>query len=179
MGLVEAKIKVLEKLWEEGAPMKSKDLAQRVGLGIAATNMHLLGLRKTGHVSTPQHGYYAITDLGKKVIGLPQIDKAHAAKILSHVPADKAFHFYTGMHQYLGIHANSLSDFCDKVEKFNVKSIEFHVSRRDFENWFKSLGDEELAKRMSLIHNMNLHGEELRKKVYEAAKHRLEELKRL
>jgi len=179
MGLVEAKMKILEKLWEEGQPMKSKEVAQKLGLGVAATTMHLLGLKKTRHVFTPQHGYYAITDLGKEAIGLPKIDKAHATKILSHVPADRAFHFYTGMHQYLGVHANSLSDFCDKVEKVNVKSVEFHVSRRDFENWFKSLGDAELAKRMSVIHSMNLHGDDLRKKVHEATKLRLEELKRL
>jgi len=179
MGLVEAKMKILEKLWEEGQPMKSKEVAQKIGLGIAATTMHLLGLKKTGHVSAPQHGYYAITDLGKEVIGLPRIDKAHATKVLSHVSTDKAFHFYTGVHEYLGVQANSLSDFCDKVEKVSVKSVEFHVSRRDFENWFKSLGDTELAKRMSVIHSMNLHGEDLKKKVHEAAKLRLEELKRL
>jgi len=178
MGLVEAKMKILKRLWEEEQPMKSKEVAQKVGLGIAATTMHLLGLKKTGHVSTPQHGYYAITDLGKEALGLPRIDRAQATKILSHVPTDKAFHFYTGMHQYLGVHANSLSDFCDKVEKMNVKSVEFHVSRRDFENWFQSLGDAELAKRMSVIHSLNLHGEDLRKKVHESSKLRLEELKR-
>jgi len=179
MGLVEAKMKILQKLWEEGQPMKSKEVAQKLGLGIAATTMHLLGLKKSGHVFTPQHGYYAITDLGKEALGFPRIDKAHVTKILSHLPADKAFHFYTGMHQYLGIHANSLADFCDKVEKVSVKSVEFHVARRDFENWFKSLGDAELAKRMGVIHSMNLRGEDLRKKVHEAAKLRLEELKRL
>jgi DNA-binding CsgD family transcriptional regulator len=179
MGLVEAKMKVLEKLWEEGKPMALKDVAQKTGLKIAATNMHLLGLKKTGHVSTPQHGHYAITDLGKEAIGLPKIDKAHATKILGHVSTDKAFHFYTGLHQHLGVHANSLADFCDKIEKVSVKTVEFHVPRKDFENWFRSLGDIELAKRMGLIHNMNLHGEELRKKVHEAAKHRLEELKRI
>jgi len=179
MSLVEAKTKILQKLWEEGQPMKSKEVALKLGLGIAATTMHLLGLKKSGHVFTPQHGYYAITDLGKEAIGLPRIDKAQATKILSHLPTDKAFHFYTGMHQYSGNHANSLSDFCDKVEKISVKSVEFHVSRRDFENWFKSLGDAELARRMSVVHNMNLHAEDLRKKVQEAAKLRLEELKRL
>jgi hypothetical protein len=179
MGLVETKMKVLEKLWEEGKPMALKDVAQKTGLKVAATNMHLLGLKKTGHVSTPLHGFYAITELGKEAIGLPKLDKTHATKILSHVSTDKAFHFYTGLHQHLGVHANSLADFCDKIEKASVKTVEFHVPRKDFENWFRSLGDIELAKRMSLIHNMNLHGEELRKKVHEAAKHRLEELKRI
>jgi hypothetical protein len=179
MSLAEAKKKVLEKLWEEGKPIELKDVAQKTGFKVAATNMHLLGLRKTGHVSSPQHGRYMITDLGKEALGLPKIDKAHASKILGHVPNDKAFHFYTGLHQYLGVLANSLAEFCDKVEKISVKSVEFHISRKDFEHWFRSLGDVELARRTALIQNANLHGEELRKKLLEAAKHRLEELKRL
>ena len=41
-----------------------------------------------------------------------------------------------------------------------------------------SWGDVELAKRLGLIRNMHLRGEDLRTKVYEAVKHRLEELKR-
>jgi len=179
MGLVEAKIKILEKLWEEQQPMRSKDVAQRMNLGVAATTMHLLGLKKGGYVYTPQHGYYAITDKGKEAIGLPKIEKAHAAKILSNLPHDKAFHFYTGVHQYTGVLANSLADFYDKLQKIDVKSVEFHVSRKDFEQWIQSLGDVELAKRLGLIRGMHLHGEDLRKRVHEAVKHRLEELKRI
>jgi len=179
MSLVAAKMKILERLWEEGQPMRSKDVAQKIGLGVAATTMHLLGLKKTGHVLTPKHGYYAITDLGKESIGIPKIDKAHAAKILNNVPHDKAFHFYTGMHQYTGVLANSLADFCDKIQKVNVKSVEFHISQKDFEHWVKGLGDTELAKRLGLIRNMNLHGEELRRKIHEVTKVRLEELQRL
>ena len=178
MGLVEAKKRILKKLWEEGQPLRSRDVAQKVELGVAATTMHLLGLKRVGYVFTPKHGYYAITDLGKEAIGLPKIDKTSAAKILSSVPTDKAFHFYTGMHQYLGVYANSLSDFCDKLQKVSVKSIEFHVPRKDFENWFQGLGDTELAKRMGIIRDMNLRGEDLRKKVYESVRLRLEELKR-
>jgi hypothetical protein len=171
-------MEILEKLWEEERPMRSKDVAQKIGLGVAASTMHLLGLKRTGHVFTPQHGYYAITDLGKQAIGLPKIDKTHAAKILSNTSTDKAFHFYTGMHQYSRVYANSLSDFCEKIQKVDAKSIEFHVPRKDFENWFQSLGDIELAKRMSRISNMNLRGEDLRKRVLEAARLRLEELRR-
>jgi predicted transcriptional regulator len=179
MGLVEAKMKILEKLWEEQQPMKAKDIAQKMNLGVAAATMHLLGLKKWGYVSTPKHGYYAITDLGKETIGLPKIDKANAAKILSNLTHDKAFHFYTGLHQYTHVLASSLADFYDKLQKIDVKSVEFHISRKDFEHWFQSLGDVELAKRLGLIRGMQLHGEELRTRVYEAVKHRLEELKNI
>jgi len=179
MGLVEAKMKILEALWEAGTPMKSKDVAQKTGLGVAAATMHLLGLKKSGHVHTPQHGLYAITDVGKEAIGLPKIDKAHSVKILSHLPTDKAFHFYTGVHQYTHVIAHSLAEFSDKLQKIDVKSVEFHIPRKDFENWVHSLGDLELAKRLSVIRNMHAHGEDLRTRVYEAVKHRLEELKHI
>jgi predicted transcriptional regulator len=179
MGLVEVKMKILEKLWEEQQPMKAKDVAQKMKLGVAAVTMHLLGLKKLGYVSTPKHTYYAITDKGKETIGLPKIDKTNAAKILSNLPHDKAFHFYTGMHQYTNILASSLADFCDKIQKIDVKSVEFHVTRKDFEQWFQSLGDVELAKRLNLIRGMQLHGEELRTRVYKTVKYRLEELKHI
>ena len=179
MGLVEAKMKILEALWTEGAPVQSKDIAQKVGLKIPAATMHLLGLRKTGHVYTPKHGLYAITDVGKEAIGLPKTDKAHATKILSHLPADKAFHFYTGVHQYTHVIAHSLQEFVDKLQKIDVKSVEFHIPRKDFENWVHSLGDVELAKKLGVIRSMHLRGEDLRTRTYEAVKHRLEELKRI
>lgn len=179
MGLVEAKMKILETLWTEGAPMKSKDVARKVGLGVAAATMHLLGLRRSGYVYTPKHGLYDITELGKEVIGLPRIDKAHATKILSHVPSGKGFHFYTGVHEYTHMIAHSLAEFVDKVQKVNVKALEFHVPRKDFEHWFESLGDMEMTKRFGLIRNMHLHGEDLRTRMYEAVKHRLDELKRI
>jgi len=179
MGLVEAKMKILGVLWAEGTPMKSKDVAQKLGYAIAATTMHLLGLRRSGHVYAPRHGLYAITELGKETMGLPKIDKQKAAKILSSVSTDKAFHFYTGMHQYTNVIAHNFTEFVDSIQKIDVKSVEFHVPRKDFENWVQSLGDMELAKRLGLIRNMNVHGEDLRTRIYEAAKHRLEELRHI
>jgi hypothetical protein len=179
MGLVEVNLRILEKLWEDQQPMKAKDVAQKLNLRVAATTMHLLRLEKYGYVHIPEHGYYAITDLGKETIGLPKIDKAHATKILSTVPYDKAFHFYTSMHQYTNVLANSLLDFGDKLQKIDVKSVEFHVPRKDFEQWFQSFGDVELVKRLGLICSLHLHGQELRTKVYETVKHRLEELKNI
>jgi DNA-binding transcriptional ArsR family regulator len=179
MSLGGEKKRILELLWLQAQPMMMKEIAQKLGLKIAATNMHLLGLRKTGHIHTPKHGFYVITELGKAAIGLPKIDKALAGKILSHVSSDKAFHFYTGVHQYTHVMAHSLAEFIDKLGVIDIKSVEFHVPRKDFENWIYSLGDEELAKRLGLIRNMHLHGENLRARLHEAAKRRAEELKHL
>jgi hypothetical protein len=102
-----------------------------------------------------------------------------ASRILGHVSADKAFHFYTGVHQYTHVIAHSLAEFADKLQKIDVKSVEFHAPRKDFENWVHSLGDVELTKRLAWIRGIRAHGEDLRTRVYETVKHRLEELKRI
>ncbi|MGB9134863.1 MAG: DUF5752 family protein, partial [Candidatus Bathyarchaeia archaeon] len=80
------------------------------------------------------------------------------------------------LHQYTGVHANSLCDFCEKVRHVDTKSIEFHFSRKDFERWVESLGDHEMAKRLGSIREKEASGEKLRKLIYEAAKARCDEL---
>ena len=179
MSLGEEKMRILELLWAQGQPMMLKDVAQKLGLKVAATNMHLLGLKRAGHVITPKHGYHSITESGKEALGLSKVDKTLASKILGHVSADKAFHFYTGIHQYTHIIAHSLAEFVDRVQKVDVKSVEFHTPRKDFEHWVQSLGDTELARRLGWIRGLRAHGEDLRTRVYEAVKHRLDELKRI
>jgi DNA-binding transcriptional ArsR family regulator len=176
MRVGQAKKEILKILWEAGKPLKSREVAKQVRLSIPSSTMHLLGLRRAGYVSTPDKGYYAITNLGKEMIGMPRIDKERALDILRAVPLEKAFHFYTEIDQYTGVHANSLNDLCSKIQTIDIRSVEFHVARGDLEFWFRDLGDLELAKRMSLIREMSLSGEGLRKKVYETVKSRCEEL---
>jgi len=168
--------KILEILWKAEEPMQSREMAKKMGINLRSSTMHLLRLMKAGYVSTPKKGYYAITEKGKEEIGLPRIDKTQALAVLSPVPIEKAFHFHTGINQYLGIYANSLNDFLEKIQTIDLKSIEFHIPRGDFEFWFHDLGDQELTKRIALISKMGFSGEELRKKVYETIKDRYEEL---
>ncbi len=128
---------------------------------------------------SPEKGLYAITEKGKEVLVLPKIDRKQAVQILSSVPREKAFHFYRGVDQYLGTYATNLSEFCDKIQVVDAKSLEFHLPRKDFELWFLGLGDFELARKMSAIMKSGLLGEVLRKRVYEVVKSRCEELESL
>ena len=175
----QVRTKILKMLWETEKPTRSWEIAERMGISIPSSTMYLLRLIKAGYVSTPQKGHYAITVHGKEILGLPKVDRELASRILSPVPSEKAFHFYKGMGQYLQVFAKSLSDFCRKIQTVDVKSVEFHMPRRDFELWFQSLGDLELAEKMGQIRKMGLSGENLRKKVYETVRFRCEELKRL
>ncbi|NIR87188.1 winged helix-turn-helix transcriptional regulator [Candidatus Bathyarchaeota archaeon] len=175
----EIRRKILKMLWESEKPMKSWEIAEMMGISVPSSTMHLLRLIKAGYVSTPQRGHYTITVHGKEMLGLPKVDKELASRILSPVSAEKAFHFYREMGQYLQVFANSLNDFCGKIQTVDIKSVEFHVPRRDFELWFQALGDLELAEKMGQIRKTGLSGENLRKKVYDTVRSRCEQLKRL
>jgi predicted transcriptional regulator len=171
--------KILEMLWANGKPAGLAEIAKKIGMDTSSTMGYLLGLIKAKYVSVPQKHYYSITNLGKQALGLPKMDKKVALSILSTLPLEKAFHFHNGLNQYSGVYANSLKDFADKIQKIDLKSIEFHLSRKDFELWIRDLGDSELSKKISLIRMASLSGENLRKEVYETVKSRYEELTKL
>ncbi len=171
--------KILGVLWAAGKPMSLEEIAKKMGIGASSTMGYLLGLIKAKYVSVPQKRYYSITNLGKQALGLPKIDKKLALDILSSLPLEKAFHFHAGINQYLGVYANSLKDFADKIQKIDLKSIEFHLPRKDFELWIRDLGDPELSRKISLIRGASLSGDDLRKIVYETVKSRYEELAKL
>lgn len=173
----EVKNKILRTLWQAERPIRSHELAEKLGLGTASSTMHLIWLVKAGYVSTPKKGFYVVTELGKKAIGLPEIDEKKASAILSSTPLDKGFHFYNGIGEYTGVYACSLEDFAGKLRNVSVRSLEFHVSRGDFEAWIRSLGDAELARRISLIRKSGLSGEYLQRKICDMVQRRCKELK--
>jgi len=70
-------------------------------------------------------------------------------KILGNIVYDKAFFFYEDVGKPTGDFAISLSDFCNKINSINHKSLAFHLKRGDFENWIReTIGDNELAQRI-------------------------------
>ncbi|MGC9345894.1 MAG: hypothetical protein ACP5ER_03775, partial [Candidatus Bathyarchaeales archaeon] len=124
-------------------------------------------------------GYYVITDKGRRALGFPEINGKKAGEILAYLPLEKSFHFYADIGKPLSVYAASLQDFCDKILKVDVGSIEFHLNRGDFEAWFTELGDIELARKTLLIKEKRMSGEELRKKLHEIVKNRCEELAKI
>ncbi len=107
------------------------------------------------------------------------MNKEKAAAIIAYAPHDKAFNFYATFGKPLNLHAHSMRDFANKLERADVASIEFHMQRGDFENWFRGLGDEELAKKTALLKKKNLVGEDLREHLHEMVEHRYLELAQL
>jgi len=171
--------KILWVLWAAGKPMTLQGIAEKAGLTSSLTMEYLPDLIKAKYVSVPQEHYYAITNLGKQAIGLPKVDKKLASNIMRPLSIEKAFHFYYGLNQHSGVYADSLKDFVDKIQNVDLKSIEFHIPRKDFELWIRSLGDLELSKKLELLRMRKMSGENLRKEVYETVNSRIEELKKL
>ena len=168
--------KILVGLWTEGKPMTLQAISEKVGLPSSSTMGYLLGLIKANYVSVPQTHHYALTTLGKQALGMPKVDQELAADVLQTVPYDKAFHFHDAQNMYLGTYADSLEDFVDKIQTIDLRSIQFHLPRKDFENWIRMLGDIELAKKVELMRLAHLTGEHLRNTLYQTAKTRLDEL---
>ncbi|MGD0159535.1 MAG: hypothetical protein ABSB89_04480 [Candidatus Bathyarchaeia archaeon] len=172
MSISPVKRLVLETLWLMDRPARATEIAKEAGLGFPPVMMHILGLTKMGHVEMPEKGIYIITESGKRVLGLPDINREKATEILAYLPMEKSFHFYADIGKPLNIHTASLGDFCDKIQKVNVSSVEFHINRGDFEAWFAALGDAELSRKTLLIREEKITGEDLRKKLHEVVKNR-------
>ena len=100
-----------------------------------------------------------------------------ASKILRTVTMTEAFHFFTDIGQYDGKSAVSLADFAEKLKIVQLRSIEFHFRRGDFERWIReTLGDEYLANGIGRIDKSD-KGEALRTAIQRTVENRLRYLK--
>jgi hypothetical protein len=105
------------------------------------------------------------------------VDVKIMSRNLKIVPREKAFYFFTSIGNYTGASASSLKEFVEKVNEVNVKSLEFHVSRGDFEKWVNEvLQDGELAGDIRRLQRLNLTGEPLRNQLCVTVSRRLRRL---
>jgi alpha-amylase len=99
-------------------------------------------------------------------------------EILRTVPYEKGFHFFTAISSFTQETATSLEAFEQKLQIVPADSVNFHLQRGDFQKWIKdTLGDGELAKRVSLI-KLTLPVEDLRKELLAILQTRINELRR-
>ncbi|MCS7114948.1 MAG: DUF5752 family protein [Nitrososphaerota archaeon] len=102
-----------------------------------------------------------------------------ALKILRRVPDNNGFFFFRDIGQYIGVYAVSLADFCQKLKTVDLKSVEFHSKRGDFDKWIETtVGDAYLAEEIRKLER-TLNGEELRRAICMTVEARVNELKRL
>src|SRR3990170_8148522 len=108
--------------------------------------------------------------------------KGANSKVLRNVMSAEAFYFSTNIGQYNGSFAVDLADFCQKIRTIDVRSVDFHFKRGDFEEWIRgTLGDVELANEINKTNKINktIQGEELRVKICQTVERRLTQLKKI
>ncbi len=101
-----------------------------------------------------------------------------AARILRKLPRENAFYFFTSIGNYIGEKAASLEEFVERVREVNVKSLEFHLYRGDFERWTdQTLEDRELAERIRSLKSLSPLGDSLRDQLLLIVSKRYQRLK--
>jgi hypothetical protein len=99
------------------------------------------------------------------------------SKMPSQLPREKAFYFFTSIGNYTGISASSLKEFMNGINEVNAKSLEFHLTRGDFEKWINEvLLDSELAGEVKRLERFNLSGESLRNQLFTIVSRRLKRM---
>jgi hypothetical protein len=105
-------------------------------------------------------------------------NKAPVKNILRNLTSHEAFHFYSGIGKPINKTATSLMDFAEKLRTVDVRSVEFHFQRQDFEKWLKdTVGDDQLSRRIGGIER-KISGEALRNEIIKIIKGRADEIKR-
>ena len=79
----------------------------------------------------------------------------------------------------MGIEANGMADFPDKLKQVETTSIEFHLYRKDFEKWATFLGDATLTNDIAALRERNLKGDDLKFQLLSVVRRRLEKLRKL
>ena len=103
---------------------------------------------------------------------------ASSSRVLRNVMREEAFYFFTSIGNYTGVSAASLDEFLQKIKDVDIKSLEFHLFREDFEKWVSQiLGDGRLADDIRSIRIQKIVGNSLRDRLYFLVSRRLKELK--
>jgi alpha-amylase len=98
---------------------------------------------------------------------------------LAAITANEPFLFYTdvGKEYYTGMMVWSLIGLMNALQKIEIRAVEFHNRRKDFEKWAeKSLRDGILARKLKEARLSKAKGDELRGLLVKVVKRRFEEL---
>ncbi|MFH2110686.1 MAG: DUF5752 family protein [Candidatus Bathyarchaeota archaeon] len=107
----------------------------------------------------------------------PTLNKADANKFLRTVPKNEGLGLYKAPGEFTGKTVLNFSALSEALRSVDIRAINYHFKRRDFEKWIRgTIGDEELARRFGRL-DRELHGEKLRSSMATLVKTRLDELK--
>jgi alpha-amylase len=103
-----------------------------------------------------------------------------ARRILRLIPSERSFTFFYEFARPTQLTVQSLDEFLSALKTVDVKSIEFHTERGDFERWIRQVvGDDTLADKLRDLTDQGLMGKPLREKMAILVEQRIKELKTL
>jgi DNA-binding Lrp family transcriptional regulator len=165
--LKEEQFKVLKTMSETTSRMDIDMFAKKVDLTPTQTLEQIHELAKEGFLQKIGNGF-RISQKGRASL-----------KAFTMFPKEMGFHFYNGIDQPTEFNAQSLDEFYKFINQVNADSLEFHLSRGDFENWLTDVcKDQEFAGEIGSLKSANLKGEALRQELLKAldAKYGIQEL---
>jgi hypothetical protein len=135
-------------------------------------NMRALDLARVTAIS---QSHILLSEYCNLISGAKIMEKSES--VLKPVSADKAFYFFTSIGNYTGKSASSLKEFAEKVKEVDLKSLDFHLRRGDFEKWASGvLKDEELAKQLNELRETSLQSDNLREQLHSIIWQRISQL---
>jgi len=118
-----------------------------------------------------------LSDFEARVLQELGSPKFTAKKMLRRVPKGKGFTFFYEFARPTPWTAQSLKEFYSVIKTIELKPIQFHMRREDFERWFRQvIGDEKLADELHSISKRKLGGEALRQRILGVIERRIREL---
>ena len=158
MLLIEEQMRILKFMNEMTGRVDMNEFAKKMGLTSSQIMQHMQELAQEGFLKKVGGGF-AITEKGK-----------NALKVAAPVPGNMRFNFYIAIGQPTGMSAETIREFHDLVLKVDLASLEFHLGRGDFENWFRlAVVDAGFADELVKMKKTDLKGNDLRKAIAKAA----------
>lgn len=131
-----------------------KDFTRMVGLTSNQVVMLMQELADVGLLKKVGGGF-SITEAGKRIF-----------RMFVTVPEGMEFRFFAGIGKPTGFSARNLQEFLEVVKEVDAIALEFHISRRDFENWALTIfGDLQLVRGFRKIRETAANGEKLRNEI--------------
>ena len=96
--------------------------------------------------------------------GIRVVAAGHPIQGTIRLPTDNPFYFNSDVGTFTGLTATTIDDLADELELVEVRSIEFHLEKGDFERWIRNVFQANtLAEKISDLRRDGLQGEVLRK----------------
>lgn len=104
----------------------------------------------------------------------------HVAKrILRKLPAEKGFTFAYKLANPTKWTVHSLEEFYSTLKIISLRSVQFHITRGDFEKWIRwAIGDNKLADQLAVARKSKILDDEIRERLLSLVGQRIKELER-